>query len=84
LNNNLFVSNGGYGVLLVNISQHYQFSDRNAFYNNTSGQVSGGTLNNSITLTADPFVDAANGDFNIADNYGGGQALRAVNYTLGG
>lgn len=84
INNNIFVSNGGYGVVLANMSQFYKFSDNNAFYNNTSGEVSGGTLSNSITLTADPFVDAANGDFNINNAAGGGAVLRSTKYTLGG
>lgn len=84
MNNNIFVSNGGYGVVLVNLSQHYEFSDNNAFYNNTSGEVSGGTLHNSITLTADPFVDptAIPPDFNISDSAGGGATLRANNFSL--
>ena len=59
--------------------------DRNAFHN-----VTGSTHNNlttganDITLTADPFVDAANGDFNLNATNGGGGTLRSTNYTLGG
>ena len=62
----------------------FHLIDGNAFYNNTTNVLNHNRVSNSITLTADPFADAANGDFNIADNYGGGQTLRAVNYTLGG
>ena len=35
-----------------------------------------------ITLTADPFVNAADGDFNINNTAGGGAVLRAVEVTL--
>ncbi len=37
-----------------------------------------------ITLTADPFVDAANDDFNLNNAAGGGAVLRSTKYTLGG
>lgn len=83
--NNIFVSNGGYGATFSTMSSSmHNFSDRNVFYNNTSGEVAGATLNNSITLTADPFVNAANGDFNINTSNGGGAALRSTSYDLGG
>jgi hypothetical protein len=57
--------------------------DYNAFRSNSSGprnNVVAGA--NDITLTADPFEDAANGDFNINDTAGGGTLLRAVTYTI--
>ncbi len=38
----------------------------------------------SVTLTADPFVSAANGNFNLNDFPGGGNLLRAKYYELGG
>ena len=65
--------------------QKLSLFDRNAFHN-----VTGSTHNNltaganDITLTADPFVDAANGDFNLNATNGGGGTLRSTNYTLGG
>jgi hypothetical protein len=80
--NNLFVDNTGFGIVLSTTTQH-QASDQNAFYNNTLGDrsnVSAGA--NDITLTADPFVDAANGDFNLNADAGGGATLRANNYAL--
>jgi hypothetical protein len=55
--------------------------ENNAFYSITGSNYS--NLNsgtNDITLTADPFVDAANGDFNINSN--GGATLRANNYAI--
>jgi hypothetical protein len=61
---------------------------RNAYYNNTTTFVEqtglDGTHYEEITLTADPFVDAANGDFNINNAAGGGAVLRSTSYTLGG
>ena len=59
---------------------------RNAFYNNATNfsEPTGqdGTHYEEFSLTADPFVDAANGDFNIADSAGGGATLRANNFSL--
>ena len=43
----------------------------------------GGTYDD-ITLTADPFIDAANGDFNLNATAGGGAVLRSTKYTVGG
>jgi hypothetical protein len=54
--------------------------ENNAFYNNTT-DISGVTHLSSITLTADPFVDSAAGDFNIADNTAG-NTLRANNFSI--
>lgn len=59
------------------------YADYNAYYSNTSGEVSG--VNNGehdITLTANPFVDAANGDFNLNRVTGGGLALRQAPVVL--
>jgi hypothetical protein len=55
---------------------------RCADYNNTQGRfstVKAGTLVDDIdeiNLTADPFIDAANGDFSLNNNAGGGAMLR--------
>jgi len=57
--------------------------EHNAFYDITGSNYS--NLNagsNDITLTADPFVDAANGDFNLNADSGGGATLRASNYAI--
>jgi hypothetical protein len=51
---------------------------RNAFYNNNNDY--NGTLEDNVTLTADPFVAA--GDFNLNADAGGGATLRANNYAL--
>ena len=82
---NILVSNGGYGIHSITNGTYGDLDNilENAYFNNTSGQ----TLNanvDPITLTADPFVDAANGDFNLNATNGGGGTLRSTNYTLGG
>lgn len=57
--------------------------DFNAFYSNTGGEVSGlSNGSNDETLSADPFVDAGAGDFNINNTAGGGAVLRAATVTL--
>lgn len=78
----IFVSNGGYG-LSPSGSSELEHDCNCAFFGNTSGAVSptpthAGT--NRITLTANPFVDAANGDFRLNDTAGGGALLRAAGY----
>ena len=79
---NLFTDNAGFGLVLSTAAPH-QLADRNAFYNNTSGDRSNVAAGaNDITLNADPFVDAANGDFNLNADAGGGAILRANNYAL--
>jgi len=80
---NIFVNNN-YGVDRINdVPEIY---DYNAFYSNTTANYSDSTFAgaNDITLTADPFVDAANGDFNLNNAAGGGAVLRSTSYTLGG
>jgi hypothetical protein len=77
---NIFV---GMGTAISNNPTDTGFQvSRNAFYNNTTDY--NGTHDSNITLTADPFVDAANGDFNLNATNGGGGTLRSTNYTLGG
>ena len=75
----VFDSNGGYGI-----SGTPKTVIGNAFRNNTSGEMSSGSNLDPITLTADPFVSAANGNFNLNDFPGGGNLLRAKYYELGG
>lgn len=82
--NNIFVSNGGYGINRINVAPWV--ADSNAYYDNASGNTNLSNLNgsNDITLTADPFVSASTGDFNLNADSGGGATLRATNFTLGG
>lgn len=80
LENCLLVSNGGYGVHATGtLSQ--QAAVNCAFYNNTSGQTNGlnaSLVTGSITLTGDPFTDAANGDFRLNNTAGAGAACRGA------
>jgi hypothetical protein len=75
-----------YSNVFVGCTQALNTADiweaRNNFYYNN-----GFTFTNEVnptTLTADPFVDAAAGDFNLNADAGGGATLRSTNYTLGG
>jgi hypothetical protein len=84
--NNIITGNGAYGInsaasgaarasgAIINV---------NAFFDNSSGQVVGiANGQDDITLTSDPFVNAASGDFNINDTSGGGALLRAATLEL--
>jgi hypothetical protein len=91
IKNCILVSNGGYGIekdtRTADETLTYNYFDNNAFYGNTSGEVSANitTLgpNGHTTLTADPFTDAAAGDFTINETSGGGADLRTTAVTLG-
>lgn len=77
--NNIFSGNGGWGMDLSNTSIERRGNDVdwNAFYNNTSGTITGKDAGaNDITLTADPFTDAANDDYSLNNTAGGGALLR--------
>lgn len=89
LTNNVFVSNGAYGVDAgASPSESIFFIDRNAFYGNGTADFNGSLSQhtNSITLDASPFVDptASPPDLNLNSNLGGGSVLRSTKYTLGG
>ena len=74
--NNLFVG----CTQAINTNDIWIAKD-NFYYNN------GFSFTNEVnptTLSADPFVDAANGDFNLNNALGGGATLRSTKYTLGG
>jgi hypothetical protein len=65
-----------------NTTSPYWSARNNYYYNSSISSLP--DEQNPITLTADPFVDAANGDFNLNATNGGGGTLRSTNYTLGG
>lgn len=75
--------NGGYGF--NNLAGNSKaFLRGNFARNNTSGSVSGTLFGESVVdLTADPFVDPDNGDFEINDTAGGGAVLRAYQRGIG-
>jgi hypothetical protein len=79
---NVFTNNSG--SVASNINQSNSRFFNNAFYNNTNIDHTFGVNSGGITLTADPFVSAANGNFNLNDFPGGGNLLRAKYYELGG
>lgn len=74
------VSNAGYGINYTPASAGFFAEMRNnAYYNNTSGARNNLTAETgAVTLTGDPFVDAANGDFRLNNTAGAGAACRAV------
>ena len=77
----LVAYNGGFGIeaatgrlTIINL----------AHYLNTSGAINGSgyTEENTIALTADPFVDAAGGNFALNAKPGGGMQCRGIVHTL--
>jgi len=87
VSNTIFSNIGGNAISASSVwgQADSAYFNHNAFYNITGSNYS--NLNagsNDITLTADPFVDAANGDFNLNNAAGGGAVLRSTSYTLGG
>jgi hypothetical protein len=79
--NSLFAGNGGWAVNAAsNNMGSCGFIGFNGFYNNTSGTYSNSTVTkgDDVTLTADPFTDAANDDYTINNTAGGGADLKAA------
>lgn len=89
--NNLITGNGGYGTNLSNASANaaaLTFYDAilqsNAYYNNTSGATNPSGLDaagvgfGTVTLTADPFVNAAGGNYALNTAAGGGALCRGA------
>lgn len=84
ISRNIFSSNA---AAVHNITSEQAFTRyyNNGFYNNTTDYLFNyGYRYGDVFLTADPFVNAANGDFNINTSNGGGAALRSTSYDLGG
>lgn len=81
---NILGDNGGANLRMpANTDGVIAVCDFNAFYASTGGDrvnISAGA--NDIALSADPFVDAANGDFNINNTAGGGASLRAATLAM--
>jgi hypothetical protein len=77
---NIFIGFTSQAIYNNPTDQNFRVS-RNAFYNNAAEY--SGTHDDNITLTADPFIDATSGDFNLNASAGGGAVLRSINYTLG-
>jgi hypothetical protein len=73
--NCISVGNGGYGF--ESRAPQGAFLSNCASYNNTLGRSDGFELvdTGAVVLTADPFIDAANGDFRLNKVSGGGLLL---------
>ncbi len=82
VNYNVVTGCGGYGINTSGSDRKDFRLDYNFMYNNASGNYNGysGGANDTI-LTADPYVDSANGDFNLNATAGGGAILRATYNT---
>jgi hypothetical protein len=83
--NNLVVSNGGFGIAYVGTpADAPTFTpeiDFNAYFSNTSGarsQFQAGA--GDVTLTGNPFTNAAGGDFSLNSTSGAGAACRGTGY----
>ena len=77
--NSVFVSNGGWGVNGSGAGSRSGMLKNCAFLSNTSGAatgLSGIVETGSVTLTGDPFTDAANGDFTMNNTAGAGDDCR--------
>ncbi len=78
--NCVFVSNAGYGLNYTGTVVSPAVTS-NAFLSNTSGPTNGinaSYVTGSVTLSGDPFVDAANGDFDLNSTAGAGAACRGA------
>jgi hypothetical protein len=83
--NSIATNNGAYGISIGASGGNKGLTLVNfAHRSNTSGSIQGTMVNaiNTIALSADPFVDATNDDFNINNTAGGGADLRAVTLVL--
>jgi hypothetical protein len=79
ITNCVIYGNGGWGITVTSGGQVYVTNC--AFGANTSGATSLGTgsvSSGTVTLTADPFVNAAGGNFALNSTAGGGAACRAA------
>lgn len=87
VSNCIFYLNGGFGFFRDTTTDLTltMFPSANAYGSNTSGARGGiwpasPAANPDVTLTADPFTNAAGGDFTLNGTAGGGAALKAVGY----
>jgi hypothetical protein len=77
--NCLFVNNGAYGINLTAPAGSVALVSTNGFFGNGTAQTTGVTSPiavNAITLTANPFADAPNGDFDLNAVLGGGATCK--------
>jgi hypothetical protein len=78
---NCLIANNTYGIYAIADSDRAAMENYNAYYSNTSGNltnISAGA--NDVTLTQDPFVNSAGGDFSLNVTAGGGASCRGVGF----
>lgn len=81
IHNNIITGAAAYGITAPAGADAFVVADYNAYYNNTSGarnNLTAGT--HDVTLTGDPFTNAAAGDFSSNTTAGAGAACRATGY----
>lgn len=81
--NVIFWNNGGYGAESTGSPPGYLcICYSNAYGSNTSGARLGwpASLNGDLTLTADPFTNAAAGDYSLNNTAGGGAVVKATGF----
>lgn len=79
IRNAILSTNGGYGINVSAGGEVGIEADYNGYYNNTTAARNNLTAGaHDVTLSADPFTDAANADFTLNNTAGGGAALRGV------
>jgi len=81
--NNIIMNNGGYGIAQPVAQTHgdVPWIDYNAFYNNTSGARQNVNASpHDVTLTGDPFTNAAGNDFSLNNVAGAGAACRNAGF----
>lgn len=77
----ILTGNGGYGVNSATTAWAVGLLDYNAYYLNTSGPANNvPTGSHYVTLTGDPFTNAAAGDFSLNSTAGAGAACRAAGF----
>jgi hypothetical protein len=85
LANSIFWGNGGYGADFAAATGALSGRTRHNFGNAYGGNTSGSRNNlpagiGDVTLTADPFTNAAGGDFSLNATAGGGAACREAGF----
>jgi hypothetical protein len=82
--NNIVVSNAGYGFNMVSAPGHSATipnGNFNFFYNNTSGPRNNYPAGaNDVSLSGSPFTNAAGGDFSLNNTAGAGALVRAAGF----
>jgi hypothetical protein len=92
IQNNIFASNGGYGINSVTTNYtafnkaYSVFADYNAFYNNTAPRNNFPTGLHDVILTGNPFNLSTSTDFSLNSTAGAGAACRSAGFpgTLSG